>query len=196
MRDFTKRTAAGVAALALCACSGGTVAPGDAGTLDGHAGPGDPGSTSSAADGGTLYAVGAGVARVHIDYVFLGQVPGCFPPYRPVDYDRESHSMSWPACSGGEAGAPSSPPPGDAGAAVSRVLSSGEAQQVEAALRAVTYVDNPPCGGEDGNEYYMTTFDAAGHKVALYSAYDINCYGYPAAPGMQSVYELLAMLRG
>jgi hypothetical protein len=62
-------------------------------------------------------------------------------------------------------------------------------------LATVTYEESPPCGGEDGGEYYLLTYDAAGNLVRKYSGQNINCYGYPAAPLTSEVYQELAKLR-
>ncbi len=132
-------------------------------------------------------AVPPTVRRIHIDHVFLGAVPGCSPVVRPVDYDRDSTLMTWPGCV----------PAADAGAAstaysvVSRTLSGPEAAQLEAQLQALTYVDHPPSGGEDGGEYYLTTFDAAGGEVGVYSWQNINDAGYPTVAGLLGVATLL-----
>jgi hypothetical protein len=138
------------------------------------------------------------VERIHIDHVFLCCAT-CSPPYRPVDYDRQRRLMSWPACDedAGFGGGGSTTDAGNAAVpAVSRVLSTSEAQQLEALLKTVTYTENPACGGEDGEEYYLITYDRAGQMVRKYSAQDINCYGYPAAPRIEDVYNLLVTFRG
>ncbi len=93
-----------------------------------------------------------------------------------------------------DSGVPTSGPSPDGGA-VSRVLSPAEARSVEQALASVTYQDPPTCGGEDGEEYYLTTYDAAGATLRVYSAFDINCTLYPMAPEIVSVYQRLTQLR-
>lgn len=138
-------------------------------------------------------AVDASVARIHIDYVFLC-CSTCSPPYLPVDYDRQTRLMSWPDCDDGGIGSTGAPEGGVP--AVSRVLSASEAQQLEGLLKTVTYTQQRACGGEDGEEYYMTTYDDAGHVIRKYSAENINCYGYPAAPRIEDVYALLSTFRG
>jgi len=141
-------------------------------------------------------AVDGSIARIHIDYVVLC-CSTCFPPYRPVDYDRQTRLMSWAACDEEAGVGGSTTDAGDAEIpAVSRVLSTSEAQQLEALLKTVTYTVNPGCGGEDGEEYYLTTYGSAGQMVRKYSAQNINCYGYPAAPRIEDVYSLLVTFRG
>lgn len=141
-------------------------------------------------------AVDASVARIHIDHVYLCCAQ-CSPPYRPVDYDRQTRLMSWPACDEDAGVGGSTTDAGDVSVpAVSRVLSPSEAQQLEALLQTVTYTANPTCGGEDGEEYYLNTYDDLGHVVGKYSAENINCYGYPSAPRIVDVYNLLVTFRG
>jgi hypothetical protein len=133
------------------------------------------------------------VASITIQYVDLGAAY-CASPYLPVNYDRASHVMTWPPCPA-DSGFHAPDPGPDAGGA-SRVLSASEVQSVENALAALTYVNDPACGGEDGDEYYLTTYDAAGRAIRLYSGGAIDCTDYPEAPGIQAVYALFVRLRG
>jgi hypothetical protein len=103
--------------------------------------------------------------------------------------------MSWPACQA-SSNAVEASDAGGSGAAVTRVLSPNEVQAVENLLTTVTYENHPPCGGDDGDEYYLLTYDASGNLVRKYSAQNINCYGFPAAPSIPLVYDDLAALRG
>jgi hypothetical protein len=191
-----------VSSFAACFACGSTEPSHETPSADHDAAPDTASSEHDAApdvDGSSLpFAVDPSIARIHIDHVFLC-CSTCFPPYRPVDYDRQTRLMSWAACDdeadAGVGGAVTDA--GDASVpAVSRVLSTSEAQQLEALLKTVTYTVNPTCGGEDGEEYYLLTYDDAGHMVRKYSAQDVNCYGYPAAPRIEDVYNLLVTFRG
>lgn len=182
---------------ALSACSSTTLTATDAGgraaTPEGGATP-DGGSDANVEAGPLLYAFDGSITKLNIDHVSLGAVPGCFAPYLSVDYDRAIRTMSWGTCASDAGGDASDA--GPYGAPVTRVLSSSEAQEVENLLATVTYQNNPPCGGEDGGEYYLSTYDDAGNLVRKYSAQNINCYGYPAAPLIAVVYDEFVKLRG
>jgi hypothetical protein len=148
---------------------------------------------SATPDAGALLVIDPSVASITIQYVDLGTAY-CFSPYLPVTYDRVAHVMTWPPCpadSGFDA-----PDPGPDAGGPARMLSASEAQSVEKALAALTYVNDPTCGGEDGDEYYLTTYDAAGHAIRLYSGGAINCTSYPEAAGIQAVYDLFVQLHG
>jgi hypothetical protein len=185
------RVGAGILAASLLpgllfACSTGT-APGDARS-----------DAATASDGAaTLPVVSPAVARVRIDHVYLCCAE-CDAPYLPVEYDRSSRTMMWPACPADGGGAIGHVPvrPSPDGGAVSRVLSAAEAMSVESALAALTYVEVPDCWGEDGEDYYLTTFVASGAEIREYTYHDINCVKLPQSLGIADLYALLVMLRG
>jgi hypothetical protein len=129
--------------------------------------------------------VDGAVTQVTVRKAILGGMPNC-TQNATATYNRTSHQLAWDACTA------------DAGAtpAVSRVLNTNEAAQVDNALKAITLrpASEQVCGGYDGLDYTITTVDAAGHS-ARYSARDINCYGTQQVTGLPETYTLLDSLR-
>lgn len=149
------------------------------------------GADADAQTASAKHAIDAGVATVKVGKATLGGTPGCWPTERTVTFDRATLVMTWPACA-------SSAPAGSGGtpyAEVTRTLTAAEASRVEAALAALTYVENPSCSAYDGLDYFMDATSKAG-AVVQYSAYNVNCYGYRQAAGLPSLYALFEELRG
>lgn len=207
--DFLLVALLSIGSISLAACGGAigepdsdatrTAAPAGGGTTPG-ASPGvSPGGGPSVAPEArperppsVPLAVDAAVLRVTLARVRLGAPSGCDSQYRSVDYERATQTMKWPGCAFAGGQTPSGP--SQDYPTVERVLDDGEAMRVEKALQAITYTVNPPCGGYDGREHFMTTFGAGGE--VKYSAYNINCYNYRAAPGIIDAYDVLESLRG
>ncbi len=54
----------------------------------------------------------------------------------------------------------------------------------------------PDCWGDDGEDYYLTTFAASGAEIREYTYHDINCVKLPQSLGIAGLYALLVMLCG
>ncbi|MFO0669787.1 MAG: hypothetical protein U0235_09200 [Polyangiaceae bacterium] len=151
-----------------------------------------PGSATAVPDVRS-FAVDGSIVRVIVVKAFLGAAPGCDPTNRSVEYERATRTMTWPGCTGSPGGRPNGGVETPY-AAIERRLDAAEAKRVEDALRALTYETNPPCGGYDGREYFMSTYDAKGTE-ARYSADNINCMGYRRVRALSDLYELFTSLR-
>jgi len=105
--------------------------------------------------------------------------------------------MIWADCNADAGRGVSVPPVSEPdGGGIARVLTASEAKSVETALTALTYVAVPDCYGIDGEDWYLTTFDAAGHAQRTYVDRDINCVMLPQSQGILDLYALLAKLGG
>lgn len=102
---------------------------------------------------------------------------------------RATKTVSRAACAqsvpGADAGPPITAPP------TTRVLTPSEAQSVENVIATVTYVEDGPSDGEDGEEWYLTTYDSAGSRKGQYSARRINGTPFPRAERVRDLYDAL-----
>lgn len=124
--------------------------------------------------------VGALVAQISVEDVYLGGPMGCYRPYPKATYDRTTHALTWTGCG--------------ASPTVTRVLSAAESAQVESSLQSITPRASQTCGGYDGEDYYLSAVDSSG-QTHKYSSGDVNCYGNEQVLGLSDTYALLAQLR-
>jgi hypothetical protein len=142
-----------------------------------------------------VVVVDGSVTKITLDDAYLGGAVGhCYSQYPTVSYDRGTRSLTVTACTDA---APSTNPATRNPVTLTnttRVLSPGEASDVEASLATIKASGNQQCGGMDGQDYRLSTFDAVNHE-RKYSAHDINCYGNEQVTGLSGAYVLLVGMR-
>ncbi|WP_394830247.1 hypothetical protein LVJ94_27440 [Pendulispora rubella] len=160
-----------VASVLLAACSGSS----DVDIDNGAPSPAPKEGTS------TNVAVDDAVTRVGLERAWLGAVGfdvKCNSAHAKMTYDRTTHEATWHVCQQ------------DAYVDRARTLTSDEVARLESMLAAITYQPNPPCDGYDGLFITMTA-SRADATSRTYAKENLNCYGYPKAPGIGAPFDYL-----